>query len=182
MSLNIITFDNNTHKYFEFSNYYPQELKIKVKNKLNGKDEEIIFNSIEQYYQSEKYNTNNSLSQLYRHLIIEANTPKKAHMIGKQKKFIYDWTINDKSKLTVKGVIDKYKGKIKIRDDWDKVKSDILMKGLKEKFKDIKLKRLLLSTGSKVIVENSIGIWGMKNNKLGDSLMKIRDKLMKNQK
>ena len=100
-------------------------------------------------------------------------------MLGKQKKFIYDWTINDNSKLTVKGVIDKYKGKIKIRNDWNKVKSNILLKGLKEKFKDDKLKELLLSTGNKVLVENSVGIWGMKNNKLGNTLMKLRDLLKK---
>ena len=47
-------------------------------------------------------------------MILKCNAPKKAHMLGKQRKFIYDWTINDNSKLTVKGVIDKYKGKIKV--------------------------------------------------------------------
>ena len=63
--------------------------------------------------------------------------------------------------------------------DWNKVKSNILLKGLKEKFKDDKLKELLLSTGNKVLVENSVGIWGMKNNKLGNTLMKLRDLLKK---
>ena len=179
MSNNVIVFDNKKHDYFELSNYYPISFKAIVKNNINNNDELLTFNSVEQYYQSERYNTNNKLSQYYRSLILKCNTPKKAHMLGKQKKFIYDWTINDNSKLTVKGVIDKYKGKIKIRNDWNKVKSNILLKGLKEKFKDDKLKELLLSTGNKVLVENSVGIWGMKNNKLGNTLMKLRDLLKK---
>ena len=32
---------------------------------------------------------------------------------------------------------------------------------------------------NKVLVENSVGIWGMKNNKLGNTLMKLRDLLKK---
>lgn len=175
----IISFDNKTHKYFEFSNYYPINLIITIKNNLTKKNENITFNSIEQYYQSEKYNDNNKTNQKYRKFILEANTPKKAHMLGKRKKFIYDFPLNDNNKLTIKKIIDTYKDKVKVRKDWDKIKNKILMKGLKEKFKDEKLKNLLLSTNNLILVENSVGIWGMKNNKLGASLMMLRDELKK---
>ena len=37
------------------------------------------------------------------------------------------------------------------------------------------MKKILLSTNNKVLVENSVGRWGMKNNKLGEYLMKVRD-------
>lgn len=177
--MNVISFDNNKHKYFELSNYFPLSLTIKLRNNLTRKKEIITFNSVEQYYQSEKYNTNNELSQYYRNIIIKCNTPKKAHMIGKQRKYIYDWTINENSKMTVREVIDKYKGKVFKRSDWNKVRDKILMKGLKEKFKNNTMKNILLSTKNKVIVENSIGIWGMKNNKLGNALMKLRDEIKK---
>lgn len=173
--MNIISFDNAKHKFFELSNYYPIKFTLTIKNNKTKKDEVLTFNSIEQYYQSEKYNSSNTISQIYRSFILQANTPKKAHMIGKQKKFIYDWPVNDDEKITVKKVIDKYKGIVKIRSDWKSVKDKVLMKGLKEKFKDKYLKDLLLSTNNKVLVENSIGIWGMKNNKLGEALMKLRD-------
>lgn len=180
MSFNrIISFDNDKHKYFEFSNFYPMELKINVKNNLTNKTETIFFNSVEQFYQSEKFNNSNRTNQKYRKLIISANTPKKAHMLGKRKKFIYDWPLNTNSKLTIKKIIDTYKDKVKVRNDWNKIKNSILMKGLKAKFEDDELKKLLLSTNNLVLVENSIGIWGMKNNKLGNALMKLRDELKK---
>lgn len=172
---NVISFDNIKHPYFEFSNYYPHDMVMNIKNNYTNKVESISFNSIEQYYQSEKYNTNNKLSQFYRSLILQANTPKKAHLLGKQTKFIYDWNLNKDSKLTIKGIINKYKGKVKIRDDWKEAKNKILLKGLKNKFNDDRMKKILLSTNNKVLVENSVGRWGMKNNKLGECLMKVRD-------
>lgn len=175
----IISFDNDKHKYFEFSNFYPITLQMTIKNNLTKKNENIKFNSIEQYYQSEKFNDNNKTNQKYRSFILNANTPKKAHMLGKRKKFIYDWPLNENNKLTIKKIIDTYKNKVNVRSDWDKIKNNILLKGLNEKFKDKKLKDLLLSTGNLVLVENSIGVWGMKNNKLGNALMNIRSKLKK---
>lgn len=174
---NIISFDNNKHSYFEFSNYYEQPLNLTITNNLTKKKENIIFNSIEQYYQSEKYNTNNKINQEYRKYIINTNTPKKAHLLGKQRKFIYPMTLNNTSKISLYSIIDKYKNKVKVRKDWNKIKTNILMKGLKEKFKDKKLKELLMKTNNKILVENSIGLWGMKNNKLGNLLMSLRNEL-----
>lgn len=176
----IIAFDNDKHKYFEFSNFYPIELNINVKNNLTNKFENIKFNSIEQFYQSEKFNDNNNINQIYRKFIILANTPKKAHLLGKRKKFIYNWPLNNNSKYTIKYIVDKYKNLVNVRKDWNKIKNNILLKGLKIKFNDDKLKKLLLNTNNLVLVENSIGVWGMKNNKLGNALMIVRDNLNKN--
>ena len=69
-------------------------------------------------------------------------------------------------------VYDPYTG---TKIDWKEVKNKILLKGLKKKFNDDKMKKILLSTNNKVLVENSVGRWGMKNNKLGECLMKVRD-------
>lgn len=170
--LRIITFDNKKHDYFEFSSFYEAPIKYK-KN---------IYLSAEHYYQSEKYNYNNELAQYYRKLIIVADSSKKASLLGRQKKFIYDWPVNKKYPElgTVKENVDKYKNTVKKVDNWDKIKYKIMYKITKEKFKQYpKLKKLLLSTGNKSIVENTTGIWGMKNNQLGNILMTLRDKFNK---
>ena len=95
-----ISFDNKTHKYFEFSNYYPYEFEMIIKNNYTKKKERIKFNSIIQYYYSEKFNNNNKINQKYRKLILLADTPKKAFLLGKIRKFIYNWPLNKSSKLT----------------------------------------------------------------------------------
>ena len=51
---NVISFDNIKHPYFELSNYYPYDMVMNIKNNYTNKVESISFNSIEQYYQSEK--------------------------------------------------------------------------------------------------------------------------------
>ena len=42
-----------------------------------------------------------------------------------------------------------------IRCDWDQVKEEIMLLGLREKFKNPELKSLLLGTGKKILIENS---------------------------
>jgi ribA/ribD-fused uncharacterized protein len=73
---------------------------------------------------------------------------------------------------------------IAIRPDWDAVKEDIMLAGLREKFKHAALKSLLLGTGKKTLVENSpydsywgIGPNGKGKNRLGVLLMRLRDEL-----
>lgn len=172
-----ITFDNKKHKYFEFSNYYPFNFELTIKNNYTKKKELIKFNSIIQYYFSEKYNDNNYINQKYRNYILKADTPKKAFLLGKIRKYIYNWPLNNKSKLTIYDIVDKYKNKVHKRINWKKIKLNILLKGLKIKFNIPKFKELLLSTGDKSIIENTMGIWSFKNNLLGNCLMVIRDKL-----
>ena len=73
---------------------------------------------------------------------------------------------------------------IQIRKDWDSVKEEIMMKGLREKFKAPELKTLLLKTGKKELVENSPydkywgnGSNGKGKNRLGVLLMQLRTEL-----
>lgn len=71
-----------------------------------------------------------------------------------------------------------------IRSDWDSVKEEVMLKGLREKFKDPELKKILLGTGKKELVENSpydqywgIGSNGKGKNRLGVLLMQLRTEL-----
>lgn len=83
--------------------------------------------------------------------------------------------------------ISKFMGKnLKLRDDWEEIKYDIMFKGLEQKFSNDKLKKLLLSTGDKQIIEWTWWgdkIWGMCSktntgaNALGKLLMKLRENL-----
>ncbi len=73
---------------------------------------------------------------------------------------------------------------IPIRNDWEEVKEEVMLEGLRAKFKDPFLKELLLGTGKRVLVENSpydkywgIGPNGKGKNRLGILLMLLRDEL-----
>lgn len=70
---------------------------------------------------------------------------------------------------------------IAIRPDWDVVKEQIMLAGLKAKFENAELKTLLLGTGKKILIENSpydsywgIGPNGKGKNRLGHLLMQVR--------
>ena len=90
---------------------------------------------------------------------------------------MFNWPINNKSKITIYDLINKYKDKVIKRHNWKNIRINILLKGLRIKFSDNKLKELLLSTGDKTIIENTTGIWSFKNNLLGNCLMIIRNEL-----
>jgi hypothetical protein len=78
---------------------------------------------------------------------------------------------------------------IKLRRDWDDVKLDIMLWGIREKFKHNDLKELLLSTGDEELVEgnwwhdNFFGVctcgpcYGQGQNNLGKIIMKVRTEL-----
>lgn len=78
---------------------------------------------------------------------------------------------------------------IKLRRDWDDVKLDIMLWGVREKFKHEDLKEMLLSTGDEELVEgnswhdNFFGVCscgsctGKGQNNLGKILMKVRMEL-----
>lgn len=80
---------------------------------------------------------------------------------------------------------------LKIRDDWEEIKDDVMLKVLRSKFKLNKdLREKLLATGDAVLIEGTTGwhdcYWGVCNceecgavgtNMLGTLLMKVRDDL-----
>jgi ribA/ribD-fused uncharacterized protein len=76
-------------------------------------------------------------------------------------------------------------GKIlKLRKDWDDVKLDVMLWGIREKFKNEDLRQLLAETGDEELVEGNWWgdkFWGVSNgegeNHLGKILMKVREEL-----
>jgi ribA/ribD-fused uncharacterized protein len=74
--------------------------------------------------------------------------------------------------------------RLKVREDWEKVKRGVMSIILREKFKQPKFKELLLATGDEELVEGNWWgdtYWGVCNsrgeNHLGKLLMEIRDEL-----
>jgi len=73
---------------------------------------------------------------------------------------------------------------IKVRKDWDDVKLDVMLWGVREKFKHEDLKEMLLATGDEELVEGNWWndtYWGIckgeGENNLGKILMKVRNEL-----
>lgn len=77
---------------------------------------------------------------------------------------------------------------VKIRDDWQEIRINVMYTALKEKFKDLELQTKLLSTGNAELIEGntwSDNFWGdchcpkcrdiKGENNLGKLLMKIRE-------
>ncbi len=75
--------------------------------------------------------------------------------------------------------------KLPLRQDWERVKDDVMRKAVYAKFsQNNELKNMLITTGSEYIVENTsndyywgCGTDGSGKNMLGIILMEIRDKL-----
>jgi len=76
--------------------------------------------------------------------------------------------------------------RVPLRDDWEEIKLEVMIRLLREKFSDPDLKKRLLDTGDAELVEgNHWGdrYWGVDShlgvgeNHLGRSLMQVRDEL-----
>jgi len=119
-----------------------------------------IYNTVEHYFQSQKF-----LDEAYSEKIRLATTPKQAKFLGSNIK-------------------------VKLRDDWEKIKIDIMYKGLSQKFTQHEdLKKILLSTNPRNLVENSKydSFWGQGSdgsgqNMLGKLLVKLRSEFLKSEK
>ncbi len=74
---------------------------------------------------------------------------------------------------------------MKIRENWDEIKHEIMLEAVTKKFKTHKkLREILLATGDSQLAENSpfdyywgIGADGSGQNMLGKILMEVREKL-----
>lgn len=177
MTSNQIKFFSSNLPYFEFSNYFQNLIEI----------DNIKWNSNEHYYQSQKFNYDDGIE--YYNLMKYCDSPQKAKDMGNQKinPRGNKWLISkEKPELgLVSDAIIKYKN-VKIRQNWEEIKNDIMYKVVYEKFcKNNKLKNLLLDTNNKEIIENSPydSYWGIANNGkniLGKILMQVREELKKN--
>lgn len=170
-----IKFYSNKEKYYEFSNFYMTDIKI------NGQ----VYPSSEHYYQAMKFNNNTKDEKDYIEYIRLASTPYKAYILARQKgrggrESKYYLNQNDRTLLN--DLIKKYKH-VKMREDWDDIKISVMKRIIRYKFKDEKLKQLLLSTGGRELIEESPrdsfwGQWkGEGQNNLGKILMERREKL-----
>ena len=77
--------------------------------------------------------------------------------------------------------------KIQLRPDWEKIKDNVMLTGLRKKFADPELRSLLLATGDEELIEGNYWgdtYWGVCNgvgqNKLGKLLMQVREEIKNN--
>lgn len=121
--------------------------------------DELWWRTSEHYFQAQKFVNTDSI---WYEKINQVVTPKEAAKMGRNRSH-------------------------PLRKDWDKVKDEIMLKGVLTKFKTHSdLKEILLNTGDRLIVENSpidyywgCGSDGSGKNKLGLILMEVRSILRK---
>ena len=169
-TINKILFYEPKKPYYEFSNFYPVDIEYDDK----------IYPTAEHLFQSMKFlgENANERSKEYAEIIRTQNTANKAFILARQvKKGGYKWRSN------LNEIIEKYKD-VKMREDWDKERLRIMKDILLLKFKNKKLKDMLLKTGDKHIIEDSPrdSFWGIGKDKKGENnlgkiLMEIREKL-----
>ena len=88
------------------------------------------------------------------------------------------------SKIKNPGEAKRFGRTLKIRKDWDDVKLDVMLWGVREKFKKEELKEMLLSTRDQELVESNWWndkYWGVckgvGENNLGKILMQVREEV-----
>ena len=74
--------------------------------------------------------------------------------------------------------------KVKLREDWEEVKDQVMLEALRKKFSDDKLRLMLLATGEEYLIDRntrSDKYWGVCGgiglNVFGKLLMQVRDEL-----
>jgi hypothetical protein len=93
----------------------------------------------------------------------------------------------EKIRLATHPAISKILGKkVHLREDWDKVKEEIMLKALRVKFENIELRQKLLDTDDDVLEEGNTWndrYWGKDlntgfgHNRLGNLLMQVRTEI-----
>lgn len=88
------------------------------------------------------------------------------------------------SKIKTPGEAKRFGRTLKIRKDWDNVKFDVMLWGVREKFKKEELKEMLLNTGDQQLIEGNFWndtYWGVckgvGENNLGKILMRVREEV-----
>lgn len=167
---NTIYFYTSSQKYNEFSNYYIAKFQI------NGE----TYSSVEAYYQSQKFN----------HPTASVHEKEFASIIAKAKpsiaKYMAQLNIAHTPRYSYLAKLEptmrKYKELgVKIDPQWEERKLKVMYLAVYCKFSQNEhLKALLLSTGNKILAENSPydTFWGCRGtNHLGKILMTVRDEL-----
>ena len=180
---NKVMFYGPKDEYYELSNFYNKKSQKLV---IDG----LTWLCVEHYFQAAKFYIPDSPQHMeYFNIIHSADSPAKMAMLGRQKKgsrFSTKWVVNKKTdQRTVNDVIDLYKH-LEMRKDWNEARIEVMKKAVSVKFQDnSKLKKVLLETGNRELVENSprdsywgIGKNGDGENMLGKILMEVRSKLV----
>lgn len=88
------------------------------------------------------------------------------------------------SKIKTPGEAKRFGRTLKIRKDWDNVKFDVMLWGVREKFKKEELREMLLNTGDQQLIEGNFWndtYWGVckgvGENNLGKILMRVREEV-----
>ena len=115
--------------------------------------------TVEHYFQAQKFG--GAGCEVHRERIRESNSPAQAKRLGQSRKY-------------------------PLRRDWERVKEGIMKQALRGKFRDPGLRKLLLSTGKRRLIEASPydSYWGegrdgKGKNRLGVLLMELREELRK---
>lgn len=147
---------------------------------MNGKK----YPSIEHYFQAAKfdYPEASKKSKEYAEIIRKEKSAAKIKILSRQKKVggYPSGPGRYPLKTALNPLIEKYQD-VPLRPYWDTLCIGVMYLALLEKFKDPKLRKLLLSTGSKTIIEDSpfdykwgVGKSGKGSNYLGKLLMDVR--------
>jgi ribA/ribD-fused uncharacterized protein len=114
----------------------------------------IYWPTVEHFFQAQKF-----AEMEVQERIRQAATPKEARTLGQSRKF-------------------------KLREGWDSLREEVMLSALRIKFGNPAARELLLSTGSRMLVESSpfdyfwaAGQDGSGQNKLGHLLMQVRSEL-----
>ena len=167
MDRNTVLFYHEKGRFGEFSNFFPSPIVYKGKT----------YPTSEHAFQAMKF-----VDYIeYQEVIRTANTPNMAKILACQRTGgQYKW------RTDMNPTILSYKKQgVKLRQDWEEVKIEIMYEILMEKFStNQKLKKVLLSTGNSMLVEHTTrdDFWGdggdgSGQNMLGKTLVKVRDNL-----
>lgn len=143
-----------------FSNFYPFPIVI----------DDIEYPTTEHWYQATKFMDKDDETHLeYIKLISKQSTPNKAKILARQKiGGGYKWRTD--LKVFIKLYLDR---KLKVRDNWDNIKNNVMRRIIYYKFSDVKLNKILLSTGDGKISEHTTRdlYWGDGGNSSGKNML-----------
>lgn len=135
----------------------------------------ITYSSVEHFFQASKFD-----DPWYRDQIIKAKTPAMAKYIAAQK-IIGRWPWQIQLDIIIENGISRG---VHIRENWDKHRIKVMIKGVLHKFKNPTLRKMLLDTDRAILIEASPrdNFWGWGKDKkgknmLGKILMCVRDKI-----
>lgn len=155
----------------------------------------IRFDSVEKCFQWAKFNLPENGLTSYNPEVQEANkeylaylllasTGAKVFQMGRVRKYsgFKEWRLtSEKASPIINNIVEKYRDKIRVREDWDDYRNIIMEQAVMAKFEqNLDLKQKLMNLQGYKIQEASprdwywgIGADGKGNNRLGEILMKL---------